>query len=149
MTGKWDITYLPKCPDPAAATTGHHVQRPLLLHRRPRQAAGHRAGRAQILRHRGGPEHRQLLRRGHLRLHRHGAAYFDAFEKAGYDLNLQVIEDQFDYSVQCVNNSAPAKWKSPVLDELTKAYNGQSDLDTVLDNMQTIVDEATAAALSK
>ena len=35
-----------------------------------------------------------------------------------------VCFDQFDYAIQAVYNSASPKWKSQVLDELTKAYNG-------------------------
>ena len=150
MTGKWDITYLPKCPDPASGDGRATMSNGLCY---STAAHGKRLDTVLDVLKFFGTEEAQNIASSY------GAAisayigteqpYFDAFEKAGYDLNLQVIEDQFDYSVQCVNNSARPKWKSPVLDELTKAYNGQSDLDTVLDNMQTIVDEATAAALSK
>ena len=58
------------------------------------------------------------------------------------------MKDQFEYSVQLVNNAARPKWKSLVLAELNKAYNGQSDIGTVLANMQKIVDETTAANLA-
>ena len=74
--------------------------------------------------------------------------YYEAFEKAGYDLNLQVVKDQFAYSVQLVNNAARPKWKPLVVTELNKVYNGQEDIGTVLENMQRIVDEATAANLA-
>ena len=74
--------------------------------------------------------------------------YYDAFTKAGYDLDIQVVAEQFPYSVQSVNNAARPKWKAPVLDELNKAYNGSQPLDITLANMQKIIDNATAANLA-
>ena len=56
--------------------------------------------------------------------------------------------DQFEYGVQNVNNAAKPKWKSPVLDELNKVYNGQQSLDSALANMQKIVDTETAKKLA-
>ena len=46
-------------------------------------------------------------------------------------------------------NSASPKWKSQVLDELNKAYNGDQDLTTSLENMQSIVNTETAKKLAK
>ena len=74
--------------------------------------------------------------------------YFDAFDKAGYDINVEIVMDQFEYGVQNVNNAAKPKWKSPVLDELNKVYNGQQSLDSALDNMQNIIDTETAKKLA-
>ena len=56
--------------------------------------------------------------------------------------------DQFAYGVQNVNNAAKPKWKSPVLDELNKVYNGQQSLDSALDKMQEIIDTETAKKLA-
>lgn len=53
-----------------------------------------------------------------------------------------------DYAVQAVYNSASPKWKSQVLDQLTKVYSGDQDLMTGLENMQTIVDTETAKKLA-
>jgi heterodisulfide reductase subunit C len=50
--------------------------------------------------------------------------------------------------VQNVNNAAKPKWKSPVLDELNKVYNGQQSLDDALAKMQAIVDTETAKKLA-
>ena len=57
--------------------------------------------------------------------------------------------DQFDYAIQAVYNSASPKWKSQVLDELTKAYNGSQDLLVSLERMQQIVNTETAKKLAK
>ena len=56
--------------------------------------------------------------------------------------------DQFEYGVQNVNNAAKPKWKSPVLDELNKVYNGQQCLDEAMAKMQSIVDTETAKKLA-
>ena len=74
--------------------------------------------------------------------------YFDAFEKAGYDIHVEIVMDQFAYGVQNVNNAARPKWKSPVLDELNKVYNGQQSLDAAMANMQQIIDTETAKKLA-
>ena len=74
--------------------------------------------------------------------------YFDAFDKAGYDINVEIVMDQFEYGVQNVNNAAKPKWKSPVLDELNKVYNGQQSLDSAMANIQNIIDTETAKKLA-
>ena len=50
--------------------------------------------------------------------------------------------------MQAVYNSASPKWKSQVLDELTRVYAGSQDLMTGLENMQSIVDTETAKKLA-
>ena len=61
---------------------------------------------------------------------------------------MDVCFDQFDYAVQAVYNSASPKWKSQVLDQLTKVYSGEQDLMSGLENMQQIVDTETAKKLA-
>ncbi|MCI8537892.1 MAG: sugar ABC transporter substrate-binding protein [Oscillospiraceae bacterium] len=149
MEGKWDIAPLPKCPDPASgdgrATMSNGLCYSTAAHGKTRELA------LDVMKFFGTEEAQAIAGS-------YGAAisayvgteqtYFDAFEKAGYDLNLQVIQDQFDYSIQLINNAARPKWKPLVLTELNKAYNGQSDIRTVLANMEKIVDETTAANLA-
>lgn len=71
---------------------------------------------------------------------------FDAYDEK---LNLDVVFEQFDYAVQAVYNSASPKWKSQMLDELTKIYNGTQNLDTGLSRMQDIVNTETAKKLAE
>ena len=52
--------------------------------------------------------------------------------------------DMFDYCVQSVNNAARPEWKTPVSDTLLKIYTGELDIDTGLQTMQDIMDEASA-----
>ena len=149
MDGKWDIAPMPKCPDPVAgdgrATISNGLCYSTAAHGKTREIA------LDVLKF-FGSEEAQLLASSY------GAAisayngteqpYFDAFDKAGYDIDVEIVMDQFEYGVQNVNNAAKPKWKSPVLDELNKVYNGQQSLDSALANMQKIVDTETAKKLA-
>ncbi len=149
MNGKWDIAPMPKCPDPVSgdgrATISNGLCYSTAAHGKHRDIA------LDVIKF-FGTEEAQLLASSY------GAAisayngteqpYFDAFDKAGYDINVPILMDQFAYGVQNVNNAAKPKWKSPVLDELNKVYNGQQSLDSALDNMQNIIDTETAKKLA-
>jgi len=155
MVGKWDIAPLPACPDPmedeesldvdGRATISNGLCYSTAAHGRNLEAA------KDVLKYFGTEEAQRIQGS-------YGAAmsayigledvWGEAFDRFPYQLDVDVVTRQFDYSVQSVNNAARPKWKSPVLDELTKVYNGRQELDACLDNMQRIVDEATAASLA-
>ena len=149
MDGKWDIAPMPKCPDPVSgdgrATISNGLCYSTAAHGKTRDIA------LDVIKF-FGTEEAQLLASSY------GAAisayngteqpYFDAFDKAGYDINVEIVMDQFEYGVQNVNNAAKPKWKSPVLDELNKVYNGQQSLDSAMANMQKIIDTETAKKLA-
>jgi len=150
MDGKWDIAPMPKCPDPVSgdgrATISNGLCYATSAHGKTRDTA------LDVIKF-FGTEEAQLLASSY------GAAisayngteqpYFDAFDKAGYDINVEIVMDQFEYGVQNVNNAAKPKWKSPVLDEMNKLYNGQQSLESALANIQTIVDTETAKKLAE
>ena len=149
MQGKWDIAPLPKCPDPASgngrATISNGLCYSTAAHGKTRDIA------LEVIKF-FGTEEAQNIASGY------GAAisayngteqpYFDAFANAGYDLDLEVLNDQFQYGIQSVNNSARPKWKAPVLDELNKIYNGQQNFDAGMDNIQSIINTETAKKLA-
>ena len=149
MDGKWDIAPMPKCPDPVSgdgrATISNGLCYSTAAHGKTRDIA------LDVIKF-FGTEEAQLLASSY------GAAisayngteqpYFDAFDKAGYDINVEMVMDQFEYGVQNVNNAAKPKWKSPVLDELNKVYNGQQSLDSAMANIQNIIDTETAKKLA-
>ena len=149
MQGKWDIAPLPKCPDPASgngrATISNGLCYSTAAHGKTRDIA------LEVIKF-FGTEEAQNIASGY------GAAisayngteqpYFDAFANAGYDLDLEVLNDQFQYGIQSVNNSARPKWKAPVLDELNKIYNGQQNFDAGMDNIQSIITTETAKKLA-
>ena len=150
MDGKWDIAPMPKCPDPVSgdgrATISNGLCYATSAHGKTKDIA------LDVIKF-FGTEEAQLLASSY------GAAisayngteqpYFDAFDKAGYDINVEIVMDQFEYGIQNVNNAAKPKWKSPVLDEMNKLYNGQQNLESALANIQTIVDTETAKKLAE
>ena len=149
MDGKWDIAVLPKCPDPVSGDGRATISNGLCY---STAAKGKHLNYVLDVLKFFGTEEAQSIASSY------GAAvsayigseqpYYDAFPKAGYDINIGIVADQFEYGIQSVNNAARPKWKSPVLDELNKAYNGSQALDVTLANMQRIVDDATAANLA-
>ncbi len=149
MDGKWDIAPMPKCPDPVSGDGRATISNGLCY---STAAQGKTRDIALDVIKFFGTEEAQLLASSY------GAAisayngteqpYFDAFDKAGYDINVEIVMDQFEYGVQNVNNAAKPKWKSPVLDELNKVYNGQQSLDSAMANIQNIIDTETAKKLA-
>ena len=149
MRGKWDIAPLPKCPDPVQgdgrATISNGLCYSTAAHGKTKDIA------LDVIKFFGTEEAQNIASS-------YGAAisaydgteqpYFDAFTNAGYDLDLEVLNDQFAYGVQSVNNSARPKWKAPVLDELNKVYNGQQNFDAGMDNIQSIINTETAKKLA-
>ena len=63
---------------------------------------------------------------------------------AEYPINIQCFIEMFEYSIQSVNNASRPEWKSKVNDELLKIYAGTEDIETGLQKMQDIVDQASA-----
>ena len=136
MRGKWDIAKLPKCTDPiedgesldkeGRATMSNGLCYATAAHGKKLEAA------LDVIKYFGTEE-----------------TWRSAFSSYEEQLNLDVCFDQFDYAIQAVYNSASPKWKSQVLDELNKAYNGDQDLTTSLENMQSIVNTETAKKLAK
>jgi multiple sugar transport system substrate-binding protein len=69
-----------------------------------------------------------------------------AFEDFDYQLDLDIVLDQFDYAIQSVNNASRPKWKTAVSDELLKIYSGEVSIDEGLEYMRNVVDTASAAS---
>ena len=149
MDGKWDIAPMPKCPDPVSgdgrATISNGLCYATAAHGKTRDIA------LDVLKFFGTEEAQRIASSYGMAVSAYIGTeqpYYDAFKKAGYDIDIQVVEEQFAYSVQSVNNAARPKWKAPVLDELNKAYNGTQPLDVTLQRMQKIINDATAANLA-
>lgn len=156
MQGKWDIAKLPRCATPiedgesldkdGRATMSNGLCYTTGAHGKKLEAA------LDVLKYFGTEEAQRIQGES-------GAAipaylgteetWRNAFASYDAELNLDVCFNQFDYAVQAVYNSASPKWKSQVLDELTKVYNGGQELITGLERMQEIVNTETAKKLAK
>ena len=149
MRGKWDIAPLPKCPDPVQgdgrATISNGLCYSTAAHGKTKDIA------LDVIKFFGTEEAQNIASSYGAAISAYNGTeqpYFDAFTNAGYDLDLEVLNDQFAYGVQSVNNSARPKWKAPVLDELNKVYNGQQNFDAGMDNIQSIINTETAKKMA-
>lgn len=143
MQGKWDVAVLPKAPNPVNGDGRATISNGLCY----ATAANNKNLDTvkDVLKFFGSEEGQRIQGES-------GAAipayigleetFLGVFEE--YDINMQVFLDMFDYSIQSVNNASRPEWKSKVSDELLKIYAGTVDIDTGLQNMQNIVDAASA-----
>ena len=69
-------------------------------------------------------------------------SYLQCFEQ--YPIDFTPFTDMFEYSIQCVNNAARPEWKTPVSDTMLKIYAGDLTIDEGLDEIQRIINEASA-----
>ena len=143
MQGKWDVAVLPKAPNPVngdgRATISNGLSYATAANNKNLDTV------KDVLKFFGSEEGQRIQGES-------GAAipayigleetFLGVFEE--YDINMQVFLDMFDYSIQSVNNASRPEWKSKVSDELLKIYAGTVDIDTGLQNMQNIVDAASA-----
>ena len=143
MQGKWDVAVLPKAPNPVngdgRATISNRLSYATAANNKNLDTV------KDVLKFFGSEEGQRIQGES-------GAAipayigleetFLGVFEE--YDINMQVFLDMFDYSIQSVNNASRPEWKSKVNDELLKMYAGTVDIDTGLQNMQNIVDAASA-----
>ena len=143
MQGKWDVAVLPKAPNPVngdgRATISNGLSYATAANNKNLDTV------KDVLKFFGSEEGQRIQGES-------GAAipayigleetFLGVFEE--YDINMQVFLDMFEYSIQSVNNASRPEWKSKVSDELLKIYAGTVDIDTGLQNMQNIVDAASA-----
>ena len=143
MQGKWDVAVLPKAPNPVSgdgrATISNGLSYATAANNKNLDTV------KDVLKFFGSEEGQRIQGES-------GAAipayigleetFLGVFEE--YDINMKVFLDMFDYSIQSVNNASRPEWKSKVSDELLKIYAGTVDIDTGLQNMQNIVDAASA-----
>ena len=143
MVGKWDVAVLPKCPNPlngdgrasisnglsyATTTTNKHLDVVM-----------------DVLKFFGSEEGQRIQGESgaaipaYIGLEDTWVGVFDE-----YPIDVTCFIDMLEYGIQSVNNAARPEWKTPVSDTLLKIYTGELTIDQGLDEMQQIVDEASA-----
>ena len=143
MVGKWDVAVLPKCPNPMSGDGRASISNGLSY--ATSATNKHMDIVKDVLKFFGSEEGQRIQGES-------GAAIpaYEGLEETWvgvfdeYPINVQPFIDMFDYCVQSVNNAARPEWKTPVSDTLLKIYTGELDIDTGLQTMQEIVDEASA-----
>ena len=69
-------------------------------------------------------------------------AWGGCFDKYSYRLSAEKCFDQFEYSVQFINNAARRKWKAAVADEMVRIYNG-ADIGHTFSTIRPMIVGAT------
>lgn len=143
LVGKWDVAVLPKCPDPESGDGRATISNGLCY---ATAASNKNLDTVKdILKFFGSEEGQRIQGES-------GAAIpaYQGLEDtwagcfAEYPINIQCFIEMFEYSIQSVNNASRPEWKSKVSDELLKIYAGTEDIETGLQKMQDIVDQASA-----
>ena len=143
MVGKWDVAVLPKCPNPMNGDGRATISNGLSY--ATTKTNKHLDVVMDVLKFFGSAEGQQIQGES-------GAAipayigmedsWVGCFDQ--YPVDITCFIDMFDYCVQSVNNAARPAWKTPVSDTLLKIYTGQLTLEDGLEQMQEIVDTASA-----
>ena len=143
MVGKWGVAVLPMCPNPVSGDGRATISNGLSY--ATSATNKHMDIVKDVLKFFGSEEGQRIQGES-------GAAIpaYEGLEETWvgvfdeYPIDVQPFIDMFDYCVQSVNNAARPEWKTPVSDTLLKIYTGELDIDTGLQTMQEIVDEASA-----
>ena len=147
MQGKWDVAVLPACPDPVSGDGRATISNGLCYATSANNQNNEEV--LDFLRFLGSEEGQRIQGESGAAIPAYEGledTWTTAFDQFDYKLNVDVFIDMFDYSVQSVNDKSRPNWKSKVSDELLKIYGGTVDIDTGLANMNTIINDAIAAA---
>lgn len=147
MQGKWDVAVLPACPDPVSGDGRATISNGLCYATSAKNQNNEEV--LGFLRFLGSEEGQRIQGESGAAIPAYEGlegTWATAFDQFDYKLNVDVFIDMFDYSVQSVNDKSRPNWKSKVSDELLKIYGGTVDIDTGLAGMNTIINDAIAAA---
>jgi multiple sugar transport system substrate-binding protein len=147
MVGKWDIAVLPMCPDPESGDGRATISNGLCY---STAAKGENLEIVKdVLKFFGDEEAQRIQGESGAAIPAYEGleeTWMTAFEDFDYQLDLDIVLDQFDYAIQSVNNASRPKWKTSVSDELLKIYSGEVSIDEGLEYMRNAVDTASAAS---
>lgn len=144
MLGKWDVAVLPKAPNPVNGDGRASISNGLSY---ATAANGKNKETAKdFLAFLGSEEGQRIQGESGAAIPAYKgleSSWLDSFDKFEYRINAEKCIDMFEYGVQSINNASRPEWKSKVNDELIKVYSETETLESGLENMQKIVDEAS------
>ena len=143
MVGKWGVAVLPMCPNPVSGDGRATISNGLSY--ATSATNKHMDIVKDVLKFFGSEEGQRIQGESGAAIPAYEGledTWVSCFEE--YPIDVTPFIDMFDYSIQSVNNAARPEWKSPVSDTLIKIYTGELSLDTGLEQMQDIVESASA-----
>ena len=143
MVGKWDVAVLPKCPNPMNGDGRATISNGLSY--ATTKTNKHLDVVMDVLKFFGSEEGQRIQGESGAAIPAYEGledTWVGVFDQ--YPIDVTPFIDMFEYCIQSVNNAARPEWKTPVSDTLLKIYTGELTIDQGLDEMQQIVDEASA-----
>lgn len=143
MNGKWDVAMLPKCPDPAngdgRASISNSVSYATAAKGKNKELA------MDFLKFLGSEEAQKIQGESGAAIPAYNGledAWVQSFADKGYELTLENLIGEFDYSVKYVNNPSRPSWEPKVEQTMLDIYAGSVTIDEGIEKMQSIVTEA-------
>ena len=143
MVGEWGVAVLPKCPDPVSGDGRATISNGLCYATSAKNK--HMDVVMDVLKFFGSEEGQRIQGESGAAIPAYEGledTWVGCFDE--YPIDVTPFIDMFDYCVQSVNNAARPQWKTPVSDTLLKIYTGELTLDDGLNQMQQIVEDASA-----
>lgn len=143
MNGKWDVAMLPKCPNPAngegRASISNSVSYATSAKGKNKELA------MDFLEFLGSEEAQKIQGESGAAIPAYNGlenAWVQSFADKGYELTLENLIGEFDYSVKYVNNPSRPSWEPKVEQTMLDIYAGSVTVDEGIEKMQSIVTEA-------
>lgn len=143
MNGKWDVAMLPKCPNPAngdgRASISNSVSYATAAKGKNKELA------MDFLKFLGSEEAQKIQGESGAAIPAYNGledAWVQSFADKGYELTLENLIGEFEYSVKYVNNPSRPSWEPKVEQTMLDIYAGSVTIDEGIEKMQSIVTEA-------
>lgn len=143
MNGKWDVAALPKCPNPAEGEGRASISNSVSY---ATAAKGKNKDLAMdFLKFLGTKEAQKIQGESGAAIPAYNGleeAWVTSFADKGYELTLENLIHEFDYSVKYVNNPSRPSWEPKVEQTMLDIYAGTVTVDEGIEKIQSLVTEA-------
>ena len=143
MNGKWDVAILPKCPNPSSgdgrAVISNSVSYATSAEGKNKELA------MDFLKFLASEEAQRIQGESGVSIPAYNGleeTWVNSFVEKGYQLSLDDIVKQFDYSVKYVNNASRPIWEPKVEETILNIYSGDLTVNEGIQKMQEIVNKA-------
>lgn len=143
MNGKWDVTVLPKCPDPAngdgRAVISNSVSYATAAQGKNKELA------MDFLAFLGSEEGQKIQGESGVAIPAYNGledTWVQTFADNGYEISVGNLINSFDYSIKYVNNPSRPSWEPAVEQVVLDIYAGSVTVEEGIQKMQDSVTEA-------
>lgn len=145
MNGKWDVAVLPKCPNPVEGD-GAAVISNSVTYATGADGENHDIA-MDFLKFLGSEEGQKIQGESGVAIPAYNGledTWVQSFADNGYEVNVENLIEQFDYSIKYVNNTSRRVWEPEVEQTMLDIYAGTLTVDEGIRQMQDEVTKAIA-----